>query len=72
MIDKKKFAKMALDKNVETFVIYISSLNLGSILIDLGKKAQITLLLIKKVKISTKYSNFYIVFLEKKFYNYYR
>lgn len=48
LIAKKKFAKTALDKNIEAFIIYILSLNLGSILIYPAKKIQITLLLIKK------------------------
>ena len=30
LINKKKFAKAALDENIETFVVYVSSLNLGS------------------------------------------
>ena len=30
LIDKKEFAKAALDENIETFVMHVSSLSLGS------------------------------------------
>ena len=30
LIDKKVFAKAALDENIEAFVVYMNSLNLGS------------------------------------------
>lgn len=48
---------MTLDENVKTFVKYISSLKFKK-LIYLARKAQITLLLIEKIIISTKYLNF--------------
>lgn len=54
-----------LDKNVETFVIYITSW-LSLILIDLVRKIQITLLFVKKVKISIEYLDFSNIFLKKK------
>ena len=66
MIDKKEFAKAALDKNIEAFVVYITSLNLSSILIHPARKAQITLLLAEEVKIPTEYSDFLDIFSEKK------
>lgn len=33
IIDRKKFAKLALNKNVEVFILYMTSLSLNSILI---------------------------------------
>ena len=56
---------MALDKNSETFVIHVVSLNLVS-RIYLNKKARIASLLTEKVKIPDKYSDFANVFLEEK------
>ena len=49
IIDKKKFTKAALDKNIEAFYIYIISFSLNLMLIQLVPKAQIALLIIKKV-----------------------
>ena len=66
IIDKKKFAKIILDKNVKAFVMYIIFLSLNLILINLAKKAKIATLITKKVKISTDYSEFLDVFLEEK------
>ena len=65
LIDKKEFAKAALDGNSETFVVYVASLNLlpG---IHLDKEAQIASLLTKKVKIPDKYLDFTDIFSEKK------
>lgn len=57
---------MKLDENIESFVIYMTFLSLSSILIHLTKKAQSALLLTKKVKIPTKYSDFSDIFLKKK------
>ena len=54
LINKKKFAKAALDEKSETFVIYVASLNLAP-RIHPDKKAQIASLLTKKVKIPDKY-----------------
>lgn len=51
-----------LDKNIEAFVIYVALLSL----MHLAKKAQIALLLIKNVKILSKYSEFLNVFSKKK------
>ena len=64
LIDKKKFAKTALDKNVEAFVVYIISLL--PMAIYQARKTQIALLISKKVKITAKYSDFSNVFSEEK------
>ena len=65
LINKKKFAKVALDKKSETFFIHMALLNLiPGIYPD--RTAQITSLLIKKVRIPDKYSDFANVFSEKK------
>lgn len=66
LIDKKEFAKMALDKNIKAFMVYVTSLKLSLILIYLAKKAQIALLFIKKVMIPAKYSDFSDIFLDEK------
>lgn len=68
LIDKKRFAKTKMDKNVENFVIYITSLILSkpTMRIHLARKAQIALLFAKEVKISIKYSDFSNMFLEEK------
>ena len=49
---------------MKTFVVYISFLGLKKT-IHLAKNAQMTLLLIKKVTVSAKYSDFADIFLEK-------
>ena len=66
IIDKKEFAKTALDENVEAFVVHVTSLSLSSMVIHPAKKAQITLLVAKKVNIPIEYSDFLDVFLKKK------
>ena len=65
LIDKKEFAKAALDENSETFVVHVASLNLTP-KIHPDKAAQIASLLVKKVKIPDKYSDFADVFSEAK------
>ena len=55
---------MALDENIEAFVVYISSLR-PRITIYLAKKAQIALLLAEVVTVPAEYSDFLNVFLEK-------
>ena len=65
LIDKKKFAKAALDENSETFLVYVAFLNLVPE-IYLDKEAQIAFLLTKEVKIPDKYSDFTDVFSEEK------
>ena len=65
LINKKKFAKAALDENSETFVVHMASFNLAPG-IHLDRTAQIAFSLTKKVKILDKYSDFADVFSEKK------
>ena len=55
-----------LGENVETFVMHVTSLSFNLIPIYPAWKAQIILLVIKKVQILSKYSDFSNVFLEKK------
>ena len=57
LISWKKFAKVALNNNIKAFMVYISSLGL-KIIIHLARKAQVALLLVKKIFILTKYSGF--------------
>ena len=64
LIHQKKFAKAALDENIEAFMMYVSSLGLR-ITIYLARMALMALLLAKKVTILAKYSDFANVFLEK-------
>ena len=66
IIDRKEFAKAALDEHVEAFVVYVTSLSLNSMLIHPAREAQIALLVAEEVKIPTKYSDFSDVFLEEK------
>ena len=63
LINKKEFAKAAMDENSETFVVHIVSLDLG---IHPNKEAQIALLLTKEVKIPNEYSDFADVFSKEK------
>ena len=65
LINKKEFAKMALDEKFETFVVHVESLNLTPG-IHPDKVAQIAFLLAKKVRIPDEYSDFADVFLEDK------
>ena len=63
VIDKKEFAKAALNKNIGAFVIYVSFLSLRSkMTIYAAWKAQIASLLAKKVTVPAKYSDFANVF----------
>lgn len=66
IIDKKEFVKTALDENVEAFIVYMTFIVLGSMLIHLARKGQIALLLAKEVKILAEYLDFLNAFLEKK------
>lgn len=58
------FAEVILDENIERFVAYINSLR-AKITIHSAKKTSITLLLVEKVIIPIKYSDFTDVFLKK-------
>ena len=63
LIDKKEFAKAELDENIEAFVVYVSSLSLGSkMTIHPALKAQIASLLAEKVTVPAKYSDFANIF----------
>ena len=64
IINWKKFAKIALDENVEAFVMHVSSLG-SRMTIHLAKEAQLALLLAKEVTMPIKYSDFAYVFLKK-------
>ena len=67
LINKKEFAKAALDENSETFVVYVASLNLAPTPgIHPDRAAQIALLLTEEVKIPEEYSDFTDVFSEEK------
>lgn len=61
-MDKKKFARTVLNKNVEAFVVYVASFRL----IHLAKKAYIAFMIAEKVKILAEYLNFSNVFFKKK------
>lgn len=58
-----------LDKNVEAFVMYVTSFNLSLMLIHPTKKAQIASLITKKIKILVKYLDFSNVFPTKEGFN---
>ena len=63
LINKKEFAKAALDENIKAFVVHVSSLSLGSkMMIYPARKAEIALLLAKKVTVPAEYSDFADVF----------
>ena len=63
LIDKKEFAKAALDENIEAFILYVSFLCLRlKMTIHPARKAQIASLLAKEVTVPAKYSDFAHVF----------
>ena len=64
IINRKKFAKAALNKHIEAFMVDMTFLLI--IAIHSVKKAQIALLVPEKVQIPSKYSDFSDVLLEKK------
>ena len=67
LINKKEFAKAALDENSETFVVHVASLNLAPAPgIHPDRAAQIASLLTEEVKIPDEYSDFTDVFSEEK------
>ena len=61
IIDKKEFAATALNKEDETFVVYMAALSMGSN-VHPSRQAQIALLDVKKVTISPKYTDYTNVF----------
>ena len=64
LIDKKEFARAALDENFDAFVVHMVFFT-SKMIIDLAQKAQIALLLGKKVTVLEKYSDFTNVFSKK-------
>ena len=63
LINKKKFAKAPLDKNIEVFVVHVSFLSQESkITIHPAQEAQIASLLAKEITVPAKYSDFADVF----------
>ena len=66
IIDKKKFTKAVLDKNVKVFVVHMTSFILNSMVIHPALETQIASLVIEKVQIPSKYLDFSDVFLEEK------
>ncbi len=65
LINKKGFAKAALDENVEAFVAHVASLNLGSKMsIHSAQEAQIASLLTEEVTIPAEYLDYTDVFLK--------
>ena len=65
-INKKKFVKAALDKNIEAFVVYVSFLSIRSkMTIYLARKAEIASLLAEKITVPAEYSDFAKIFSKK-------
>ena len=64
LLNQKKFAKEALDENIEAFIMYVSFLEL-KMTIYLTRQDQMALLLAEKVTVPAEYSDFADVFLEK-------
>lgn len=65
IIDRKEFVIVALDLSKETFIIHVVFLSLSlKMLIYLAQKVQIALLIVKKVIVLAKYSDFVDVFLK--------
>ena len=64
IIDKKEFARAALDEHVEAFVVHVTSLS--TMAIHPAREAQIASLIAEEVKIPTDYSDFSDVFSEEK------
>lgn len=62
-IDRKEFAKTALDKNVEAFVVYVASLT-SEMSIYPAREAQISLLRAEKITIPVEYADYANVFLK--------
>ncbi len=64
LIDKKEFAKPALDENLETFVVHVSALDIAEPSIRLSRAAQIAALQWDKapIKIPIKYSDYANIF----------
>lgn len=63
-MSKKKSIKIALDENIDVFIVHLAYLN-TEIFLDLTQKAQIALLIAKKVFILVKYLDFRDIFPKK-------
>ena len=61
LIEKKEFAKAALDENVKAFVVHVASFT-SKMSIHPARKAQIALLIAKEVTMPAENSNFADVF----------
>ena len=63
-----QFAKKNLsrDEKIKTFIVHVTSLKLNLMLIHQAQKDQIALLVIEKMQILSKYSDFLDVFSKKK------
>lgn len=66
MINRKEFVKIILSKNFKAFVVQVTFFSRSLMLIYLAKKAQIILLITKKVKILDKHLDFLVIFSKKK------
>ena len=64
IIDRKEFAKAALDEHVEAFVVHVTSLS--TMAIHPAQEAQIASLVIEEVQIPSEYSDFSDVFSEER------
>ena len=64
LINNKKFAKTALDKNVEPFIVHIASL-ISKMTIHPVHKTQIALFITKEANILSEYANSVNMFLKK-------
>ena len=62
IIDKQEFATVALNKNNETFVVYMAALSIVDSNVYPSWHAQIALLEAKKVTIPSKYADYTNVF----------
>lgn len=62
IIGEKKYASTALNKKDETFVVYMTALNIIDLNIHPSQKARISLLDVKKITIPFKYANYTNIF----------
>ena len=66
LINKKEFAKVALNENIEAFMVHVSFLNLGlKMTIYSDWEAHIALLLAEKITVSAEYLDFADIFSKK-------
>ena len=66
IIDKKAFTKVALNKNIKIFIMYMIFLSFKLMLISSTSKIEIVFLITKKIKILIQYLDFLDVFLKEK------